>query len=160
MAEKKITDVSSTALLTDSDAIFVNQDDTLKQISKSDLLPLPENKILWSGGYYMNDGHIATLSESVSAQEHGIVLAWSAYSSGTSQDYNWNYFFIPKCHVLNHEGAGVECICGVGAYLISKYVYVHDTKITGNARNINGTFAFQGMSLDNSKCVLRYVIGV
>ena len=103
------------------------------------------NKILASPVMWMNSSQTVTLSEAVSAQPHGIVLAWSYYSDGSAYNYNWVYYFIPKHHVLNHNGTGIWSPCaGSGT---TKYVYVYDTKIVGySTQEYNG--------------VLRYVIGV
>lgn len=38
MATKRITEVNHTELLNDNDSLFINQNDSLKQIKKSDIL--------------------------------------------------------------------------------------------------------------------------
>lgn len=160
MADKKITDVTYTSELTSNDSIFINQDNHLKQINKNDLFLPPQNKILWEGSHYMNATQTIDLSEPISAQEHGVILVWSAYADNTPQNYNWNYFFIPKFHVLYHNGNGIECLCGHATTIISKYVYVSDTQIQGNERNSNASFSLNGYTVNNQLAVLRYVIGV
>lgn len=123
------------------------------------------NAVLWSGGsggYYMTSSQSVTLSENVSAQAHGIVLAWSAYSSSTAQNYGWNYTFIPKSHVNDHPGAGISCMLIDPDRIGMKYVYVSNNKITGNDRNddngnVSGT---NNVKFSNNYWVLRAVYGV
>lgn len=119
------------------------------------------NKVLWSGAWYMNASQSAPLSEAVSAQAHGIVLAWSAYADGTAQNYDWRYQFVPKHHVTAHGGAGVTTIMATATFgrVGSKYVYVGNTAIDGNANN-NQTGTASGITYNNAHWVLRYVIGV
>lgn len=124
------------------------------------------NAILWSGGstgYYMIANQSVTLSENVSAQAHGIVLAWSAYStSDGAQNFGWNYTFVPKAHVTNHSGAGIACPMADPDRIGMKYVYVSNNKITGNDRNddegnVPGT---NNVKFNNKYWVLRAVYGV
>lgn len=115
-----------------------------------------EGNLLWSGGSYVNDTQTCILSELVSEQAHGIVLAWSYYN-GTAQNFNWNYFFVPKHHVSKHNGTGIDMINPYDAF--KKYVYVYNDKIMGHENNDNsGTN--NNINWDNTKYVLRYVIGV
>jgi len=126
-------------------------------------------KILWSGSAVMNENQaISTtgatgyvLSERLDAQAHGIILAWSAYSSGSAQNYNWSYDFVPVTHVKNHSGAGVGFTMmteGVGT-VGSKYLYISTTSITGHAKN-DDTGTSRGITYNNAYWVLREVIGV
>lgn len=120
------------------------------------------NKILWDEGpRHMNGDQIVDLSEKISDQPNGIVLAWSAYANDTTYNYDWYYQFVPKHHVTAHNGTGVTtnmATAGFG-HVASKYVYVYDTYISGNAKNTaSGTS--NGITYNNSYWVLRYVIGV
>lgn len=119
------------------------------------------NNVLWTGCYYMSASHTATLSQNVSAQPHGIVLAWSAYVSGAAKDYDWFYQFIPKWHVSTHGGTGVGITMSTVtfSYIGSKYVYVYDNKIVGNDNNTS-TGTTNGVTRANNYWVLRAVIGV
>lgn len=118
-------------------------------------------RVLWSGGYFMTDTQTATFTngQKVSDQLSGIVLVWSAYDSGKAQDYNFDYQFIPKWHVLNHNGSGVDYVMIINAALnitlCKKYVYVYDDKIVGNANNNKS-----GTGFNNAAKVLRAVIGI
>jgi len=117
------------------------------------------NNVLWTGAYYMTDGHTATLSNKVSEQVSGIVLVWSYYSSGTAQNWDWNYIFVPKWHAAVNNGNGVDCFLTANAAAAHKYVYVYDDKIVGHAQN-TGSRTIAGVSCSNSSYVLRAVIGV
>ena len=124
-----------------------------------------QNKVLWSGTYYMTDTHRITLSESVSAQPHGIVLVWSLYSNGAAENAGFNYIFVPKQHITSFAGCGVSCFLtgyanSTGTSAIGfKYVYVNNASIVGNANN---SYAGEsnGLTMASNKFVLRQVIGV
>lgn len=123
-----------------------------------------EPKILWGGdltsGMYMTAGHTANLIEPVSAQRHGIVLVFSAYNGTADTNYSWQCFFVPK-QLVALSTSGHTFILGRGkfTYTGTKYLYIGDTAITGHADN-NLTGTSNGITYDNSKFVLRYVIGV
>lgn len=121
------------------------------------------NKVLWSGEWYMSGTQTATLSEAISAQPHGIVLLWSAYSGGAAQNNTFLAHFVPK-HFATYNGSG-----GYGmnfpmfttkfGRMASKYLYVSDTTLKGHADN---TYTYDGTEYDvaNNNWVLRNVIGV
>lgn len=121
-----------------------------------------QNKVLWSGKYYMTAGHTITLSEAVSAQPHGIILCWDAYMSGYLGNCDLHYQYIPKYHLVNLTGKGVSTgvmAASDASYIGIKYVYVSDTTITGNADNsVTGTV--NGINWARNYWVLRCVIGV
>ena len=124
------------------------------------------NNILWQGGHYMSASQSATLSESVSEQLTGIVLVWSAYAEGASQNYDWFYQFIPKDHVLRSEVGGVSsgmmtsAFQNGTAYLGMKYVLVSNNAIQGHEINGRTSMSVGGATLTNTHWVLRYVLGV
>lgn len=121
------------------------------------------NKELWSGAYYMNASQTVTLSEAVSAQPNGIVLVFSAYSNGASDNAQFHSFFVPKALVAAHPGKGSEFIMASSntpASFRFKYLYISDTSITGNADNTWDGTASAGVKVTNTGAVLRYVIGV
>lgn len=122
---------------------------------------IQENNVLWSGTLYMTKGHTATLSQRVSAQRHGIVLAWSAYANGAAQNYDWFYTYVPKGHIARHSGAGVLCNMSASTFgnIGAKYVYVNDANIVGNDNN-NKTGSANGITYNNAHWVLREVYGV
>ena len=125
---------------------------------------LKKNKILWSdsGGSYMTGSQSALLNEKISEQETGIVLHWQAYVSGEVKDYDHVYRFIPKQHVTNNEGAGVFTNMATTNWgtVASKYVYVRDTKLTGNNENNKSGTGSSGVKYDNKHWVLTEIIGV
>jgi hypothetical protein len=125
---------------------------------------LGPQKVLWEGAQYPNAEATINLAEPVSEQDNGVVLVWSSYNPGSggtagqAVDYGWCADFIPKSAVpLAGEGTGWELIhVRTDTSLVYKYVYVSDTKITGN--DVNRDSNFNGM--DNRQKVLRYVLGV
>lgn len=119
-------------------------------------------KTLWSNasGWYMTGSQRATLSEPVSSQARGIVLHWQRYVSGAAQDYNHQYFFVPRSHVADHGGTGVNFLMTDGNAMCSKYVYVADTVLTGNDQNSKTVSASCGVTLTNGGWVLTEVLGV
>lgn len=122
-----------------------------------------KNKVLWSGGYYMSDAQTATLSEAISDQPNGIVLLWSYYVDGASDNSNFRPYFIPKQFVASHPGNGISMFMTNGTMDIaaSKYVYVSDTSIKGHANNDDdATTKTCGITSTPKNFVLRYVIGV
>lgn len=121
---------------------------------------LTPQKLLWSGAYYMRDGQTIKLSENINNQPNGIILAFSAFVGGFAQDYDWNYYFVPKWHIRNHEGEGVDIplIAGNFAHLGRKYLYITSNSITGHESN-NDSGTANGITYDNSYFVLREVLG-
>lgn len=119
-------------------------------------------KVLWNGASYMNESQTIELSEKVSEQNNGIVLVWCRYADETAKDDSFNFTFIPKQWVTLKGGYGVTSIIAGTAFspIGSKYVYVSDDHITGNAKNSQSSTTTNGVTYDNSKFVLRYVIGV
>ena len=121
-------------------------------------VPIYAPKVLWSGAAVMNENQtISTtgstgyvLSESISSQAHGIILAWSAYSSGAAQNYNWVYSFVPKTHA-SHGGPGINFTLSTEGFgtVGSKYLYISGTQIVGNAKN-DDTGTANGITYKNN----------
>ena len=90
------------------------------------------------------------------------MLAWSAYSNGAVQNYDWHYQFVPKDHVIARNGHGISTGImsnAAGSFVGVKYVYVADDHITGYAGNSTSQTG-SGISFQNAHWVLRYVLGV
>jgi hypothetical protein len=122
-----------------------------------------KNKILWSGGMYMQESHTIALSEAISAQTNGVVLVFSRYSSGAAKDYNWSTHFVPKAMVSNYNGGGqLFLMSSDGSFdvMASKYLYIEDEEIRGHANNTKTGTGACGITYANNAFVLRYVIGV
>ena len=120
------------------------------------------NKALWTGIYNMSNTHSITLSEAVTAQPNGIIVCFSYYdANGVAQNYNWNYFFVPKYHVAQNPGTGCNFMIANNAFgvVANKYLYINDTTITGAADNVS-TGTASGLNYANNRYVLRRVIGV
>lgn len=120
-------------------------------------------KLLWQGGYYMSASQTVTLPEPVSAQNNGIVLVFSRYSSSTVRDYHFNHAFVHKMFVKLHPGVGSSFTMttdGSFSVMATKYLYIHDDRIDGNAINEAAGTGTSGIKYENNGFVLRYVIGV
>lgn len=120
-------------------------------------------KLLWQGVYYMTASQTITLAERVSAQKNGIVLVFSRYSSGTAQNYHFNHAFVHKAFVKVHPGVGNTFLMttdGSFSVMATKYLYIHDDHIDGNAINEATGTGTSGVKYENNGFVLRYVIGV
>ena len=129
-----------------------------------DLIAIHEQKILWgenlTSGMYMTADNTITLAEAVSAQRHGIVLAFCAYNETEDTNYNWQSFFVPKQLVaISTSGHTFTLSLGKFTYIGTKYLYINDTSISGHADN-SLTGSANGITYANNKFVLRYVIGV
>lgn len=109
----------------------------------------------------MSGSQSATLSEAISKQKSGIVLHWQAYVNGATKNYNHEYTFVPKQHVIASNGARIDCHMGTAGfgYIATKYVYIYDTKIVGNDDNTKNRTG-SGISYNNKCWVLTQVIGV
>ena len=139
----------------DADTLNLMQDNIEDAIDE-----LKTQKILWSGGSYMNNTQTINLSETVSSQNNGIVLIWSAYSGSAAQNSNFVFNYIPKKAVELVGGSGVfQSMGGDEGIVAYKYVYVRNDRIVGHANN-SGTHTSGGITYNNSRFVLRYVIGV
>lgn len=132
-----------------------------KIMARGGLGGLGEN-ILWDArtetvpGDNMGDDDELTLSEKISDQTTGVVFAWSKYTTA-KQFYDWRYFFVPKYHVLGHEGANVFMN---DAYLgMRKTLYISDQSFKGYANN-SGTGTINGIAYSNDNIKLMYVVGV
>lgn len=122
---------------------------------------LRNQKVLWSGAYFMGGSHTATLSEKVSQQDRGIVLVFSYYA-GSAKNYDFNFKFIPKEFVKTFPGAGSEFFMVNPEFTAAcvKYLYIHDDKIVGYDANATSGTGSIGITFKNNAYVLRYVIGV
>lgn len=118
-------------------------------------------KLLATPGMYMTSGHTVALAESVSAQPHGIVLVFSEYYDGEVKNQTFSCHFIPKMVVSTHGGVGHSFFMTTSnlAYVATKYLYISNTQITGHANN-SESYTNSGITSNNNRFVLRYVIGV
>lgn len=120
-------------------------------------------RVLWSGAYYMNESQSITLAEKISQQPNGIALVFSSYNSETktANDFDFQDFFVSKQAVALQNGKGHQFTMSAGNFsrMARKYLYISDTRITGNANNTaSGTGS--GITYANNHFVLRYVIGL
>ena len=125
-------------------------------------------KVLWSGIYYMTEGHTAKLSESIDKQLNGIVLVFSPYIDGVAVNYYLQTFFIPK-QLIFLSGAAFTTtqyrmtftlFAPNMQYAGTKYLLISNTQIDGTSYNNSVSTGATGIKYENNKWVLRYVIGV
>lgn len=122
------------------------------------------NNILWRGESHMNANQTANLSQSISAQAHGIVLVFSFYelTEETAADHSWTCHFIPKQAVNLSNGGGFTFFMGINAGFSSlgaKYLYISNTQIKGHTGNTSSGVN-SNVGFNNAEYCLRYVIGV
>lgn len=117
-----------------------------------------QNVLLWSGVRYPDKSQTLTLSQAISAQPTGAVFVFSYYSTDlVAQDYNWDFYFVPKRHVLDHSGKGITF---ANAYRgMFKYIYVSDTSVVGHSYN-DQVSTINGIAFASDRYVLRYILGV
>lgn len=116
--------------------------------------------LLWNGAETMPSGSIP-LAQPISKQPHGIVLVFCRYVNGVAETHNYNSFFVPKMLISKHAGAGSAFNMNTVdyTYICTKYLYINDTTIGGNANN-EATGTRNGITYNNAAYALRYVIGV
>lgn len=121
-----------------------------------------EQKVLWTGAWYMTANHIIYLPELISEQSTGIMLVWSGFGNNVVQNYDWFYQFIPKYHGVYRSGSGVTSglITNTpGGTVGTKYLMIYNDHIQGHDNNSKyGTYT--GITYNNSHWVLRAVVGV
>lgn len=121
-----------------------------------------DGQLLWEGGRYMTADHTNNLAEPISKQRNGVVLVFSEYIDGATSDTAFHARFIPKMLVAKHIGKG-HCFQLSSSNLdhfATKYLYINDTTIVGHANNNASGTGDSGITFNNSRFVLRYVIGV
>lgn len=121
------------------------------------------NKLLWSGAEQMGENTVITLAEPISKQKNGIVLVFSYCSDNNAvKDYQFQTFFKSKLEIelLPDKGHQFILLSNNFAYIAAKYLYINDSKITGNIDNTASGTASTGITYSNNRYVLRYVIGV
>jgi len=123
------------------------------------------NGTLWSGKSLMGkdaNGDILEIDfiNSIKNQFSGAIFAFS-YEYGEDSDCYWTYTFVPKYHILHHEGEGVsfEMTTPSGSDAGHKYLYISNNKMIGHDNN---DVIVQGENeiYKNDRWYLRYVIGV
>lgn len=123
-----------------------------------------DKKIMATGPSHLAETQTIYFSQKVSEQQNGIAFVFSLYDldEKVPLDYNFQCFFVPKYQVAAFNGKGHNFLMVSNPKfekISSKYVYIYDDKIVGNADNIiSGTK--NGITFNNYGFVLRYVIGV
>lgn len=123
-------------------------------------------KVLWgsdmASGMYMTAGHTATLSEKISEQPNGIQLVFCYYNGTSDTNWGWQSFFVSKQMVALEPGGGHTFNLTNGKFgtVGTKYVYINDDRIVGHADNNASGTSGTGLTFNNGKFVMRYVIGL
>ena len=105
----------------------------------------------------LNDQQQATLSESISGQKTGIVIEWSKYTSPNTEDYDYNYIFIPK---NAEQGKRITfCLNSYDIGIGKKSIWIDGNIISGAAANgIEQNVG--GINYNNGRYAIRRVLGV
>ena len=121
----------------------------------------PDAKLLWSGEWYMKREHVASLAEAVSAQKNGIVIVFSEYNGGTTNDY-YQAFFVPKWEAATHPYMRYVFTLTTGNFAVigTKVLQVNDSSIIGVEENAQTGTSASGIKYTNNRFVMRKVIGV
>lgn len=131
--------------------------------------PLNALKQLWNGQQQMADSSTSIdLIEPISEQANGIVLIFTPYNSSTglANDEKLQSFFVSKkvVQVMPRKMHTFMLIdSGNFATIGAKSLYIADDRITGYANNNTSggaTDTTGSIKYDNTKFVLRYVLGV
>ncbi|WP_417630708.1 hypothetical protein [Enterococcus faecalis] len=98
---------------------------------------------LWTGAWYGGvAGNGQVPSKSLSQCENGWILQWQEYTKeGALNGACYHFFLVPKQHAQNPGSGGVIFLLH-GYYtnsLVRKYLYIKDTKITGNDLNASSS---------------------
>lgn len=125
------------------------------------------NRVLYQGeGLFMNESQKITLSEKISQQPTGIVIIWSAYRDGQSQNFHWYFQFVPK-FILSLPTTTKQfdtdiflCAGGQSQYAAMKELTITDDVIYGRVGNSSSKLIVNGITCVNNEWVLRAVIGV
>lgn len=119
--------------------------------------------VLWSGAYYMQASHTIALKEAISKQPTGIVLVFSRYDTenGAILDDDFSSHFVSKNLIADMLGKGHSFFMSDAFFrnVGAKYLTINDTQISGHAANVEITTS-SGITFNNKKWVLRYVLGV
>ena len=112
--------------------------------------------------WYMPATQAVYLEEKISEQQNGIILVWSAYSSGVPQNWAFNFTVVPKAFISDEPGGGVSTFIIEGAplaYAANKYMYINDDHIVGHDGNAQTGTSATAIKYTNSRFVLRWVYG-
>lgn len=162
--KKTIDDTSKT--VTDLSAYKETVESTLtdlseNKVSKEDLNAMFGDRVLWSGSLSMSEADAITLEKKISEQVAGVCFVFSEQSNGEPVNQSIASFLVSKQLVLAQTGY-THCFMmsnGLFTALGVKTLRIYDDKVTGIADNIqNGTN--NGITFDNSRYVLRYIVGV
>jgi hypothetical protein len=127
-------------------------------------------KFVWNdAAWHMVANQEVTFSVPVSQLSLGLILIFSYYNeeNKSAEDYNWHSFFVPKFFVNTYTsgeiaGAGMcfDMKTSNFSAVCRKYMYFYDDKVKGNDFNNQSGTGASGITYNNAKFVLRYVVGI
>lgn len=123
-------------------------------------------RMIWSGASQLGADDVITLEgdDVISKQPSGIVLVFSLYEDGAAKNASIHSFFISKVEANTLlSNIPHTFMLGINSNLSvfgSKYVYISNTQIKGFSGNTASGTAKCGIIFDNTKFVLRYILGV
>lgn len=110
------------------------------------------------------EGQTITLDYPISSMPTGVVLVFSLYRDGKVEDASIHSFFKSKTEIKYLlPDAKHTFMMGINSNLSvfgSKYVIMSDSELRGFSGNTSTGTAACGITFDNTKFILRYVIGV
>lgn len=145
--------------------VYINGNLQVSGLLKVDGMKFGKNQVLWEGAWWPNEKQTVKLSQRISSQPHGIVLAFSSYDpvKKVANNWDWNFHFVPKAFVdgtqIGWSHFSVFYMNENGTYATTKSFDTDDTWLRG--RQFNDDVITNGLiTLSNNLQVLRYVIGV
>lgn len=129
-------------------------------------VPLSALKQLWNGQSQMESSSVSiNLIEKISDQPNGIVLIFTPYNSttGLANDEKLMSFFISKktVQVMGSKMHTFYLMDGANFGTVgAKSLYIADNRLTGYANNSLSGTGTSGIKYDNTKFVLRWILGV
>jgi hypothetical protein len=119
--------------------------------------------LLWQGAAEMGETETITLDKPISEMPTGLVLVFSLKRDNV-EDASIHSFFLSRVELQYlFSGKPHMFMMGINSNLSvfgSKYLYINEDSISGFDGNTKSDTAACGITFDNSKFVLRYVIGV
>ena len=123
--------------------------------------------VLWEGSLPMGESasgvkEYIELNDKISNQPNGIVITFSRGDGYDPYDNNFHHFFVPKSFIKDYIGYGHTYLLASSDFSVvgTKYLYINDQKITGNANNSIASTGTSGIKYTNYGFVLRRVTGV
>ena len=168
VADKILTEGTITNVVLASTPVFdwSNKDFNFNvPVNLGDGFTYPQ-RMIWRGELQLGADDVIELEgdDVISKQPTGIVLVFSLYRDGAAENASLHSFFVSKTEVTTLFTYSPHMfMMGINSNLSvfgSKYVYIGNARISGFSGNTASGTAACGITFDNSKFVLRYILGV